>query len=126
MEPRQVNADLKYFNDPRPNAPYQGNRVYDEIVSRREEFPEAFRLLAEIDNSKLMTGKPLPRFELYDLEADPWELDNLADVTAHRDTLKRLLARLQRWSADTNDRYTVLKSLSTDMDTLLKQLSQLD
>jgi len=125
-EPRQVNADLKYFHDPRPNAPYQGNRVYGEIVNRREEFPEAFRYLAFIDNGVLMPGEALPMFELYDLSEDPWELNNLAKDPAHQDQLKRLLEELQRWSVRTDDRYTVLKSLSTDTKTLLRQLNPRD
>jgi N-sulfoglucosamine sulfohydrolase len=122
-EPRQVNADLKYFNDPRPNAPYQGNRVYGEIVSRRAEFPEAFRYLALIDNGVLMPGEALPMFELYDLSEDPWELNNLADNATHQNELRRLLQQLQRWSVQTDDKYTVLKSLSVNTDTLLRQLT---
>ena len=125
-EPRQVNADLKYFHHPNPKAPYQGNRVYDEIVNRREQFPEAFRFLAPIDNGVLMPGAALPMFELYDLSTDPWEFNNLAEDLAHRSTLKRLLDQLQRWSVQTDDKYTVLKSLSADTDTLLQQLAELE
>ncbi len=124
-EPRQVNADLKYFNDPRPNAPYQGNRVYGEIVGRCGEFPGAFRFLALIDNGALMPGQALPMFELYDLDEDPWELTNVAEDADHQDELKRLLEQLQSWSARTDDRYTVLKSLSATTDTLLRQLTAL-
>jgi N-sulfoglucosamine sulfohydrolase len=124
-EPRQVNADLKYFHDPRPKAPYQGNRVYGEIVECREEFPDAFRYLAQIDNGVLMPGEALPMFELYDLDEDRWELNNLADDPAHRNELKRLLAQLQRWSVQIDDKYTVLKSLSSDTETLLQQLTAL-
>jgi len=32
--------------------------------------------------------------------------------TAHQSTLKRLLEQLQRWSVQTDDKYTVLKSPS--------------
>jgi N-sulfoglucosamine sulfohydrolase len=124
-EPRQVNADLKYFTDPRPKAPYQGNRVYGEIVSRREEFPEAFRYLARTDNGVLMPGEALPMFELYDRGEDPWELKDLAEDRNHQDELKRLLGQLQRWSVETDDKYTLLKSLSADTDTLLRQLAAL-
>ena len=62
-------------------------------------------------------------FELYDLSADPWELSSLAEDMTLRSTLKRLLAELQEWSVRTDDRYTVLKSLSADTDTLLQQLA---
>jgi hypothetical protein len=63
--------------------------------------------------------------ELYDLSEDPWELNNLADNPAHQRELKRLLEHLQRWSVQTDDKYTVLKSLSADTKTLLRQLAEL-
>lgn len=41
-----------------------------------------------------------PRLELYDLESDPWETDNLADDPAHEETrsamVKNLVERLQK------------------------------
>jgi N-sulfoglucosamine sulfohydrolase len=122
-EPRQVNADLKYFRHPKNNS-YHGNRVYGDIVNRREEFPDAFRHLALVDNGALIPGEELPIFELYDRSEDPWELHNLADDPARQGELKRLLQRLQAWSSQTGDKYTVLKSLSTDSDTLLRQLAE--
>jgi len=125
-QPRQVNADLKYFNDPRPNAPYQGNRVYDDIIGRREQFPESYRFLEQIDNGKLMPDRKLPMFELYDLREDPWELSSLAEEPGCRDELKRLLGQLQQWSVRTDDKYTVLKSLSADYETLLQQLTTIE
>ncbi|MEM7395036.1 MAG: sulfatase-like hydrolase/transferase, partial [Verrucomicrobiota bacterium] len=121
-EPRQVNADLKFYHHPNPKAPFQGNRVYDEIVRRRDEFPEAFRLLAQIDNETLMPGQSPPRFELYDREADPWELQNLAMDPAHEKTLKRLLVQLRAWSVDVDDVYTMLKTLPDDPDRMLQRL----
>ena len=125
-EPRQVNADLKFFRHPEPNGPYQGNRVYGEIADRRDEFPEAFRYLALTDNGELMPGEPLPMFELYDLVADHWELTNLAGDPDHQPTFERLLEKLQRWAVRTDDKYTVLKSLSAESNTLLQQLNALE
>ena len=44
-----------------------------------------------------------PRFELYDIEADPWETNNLATSAEHAATLKRLQEKLQTWEKKSND-----------------------
>lgn len=44
-----------------------------------------------------------PRFELYDLKADPDEIHNLADDPAHQKTLAELQARLKDFQKRTND-----------------------
>jgi N-sulfoglucosamine sulfohydrolase len=44
-----------------------------------------------------------PRFELYDLAADPWETNNLATSSEHQDRLERLQKKLQAWQKDTGD-----------------------
>jgi N-sulfoglucosamine sulfohydrolase len=44
-----------------------------------------------------------PAFELYDLEADPDEVHNLADDANHRDTLQALKKKLRDWQKRTRD-----------------------
>ena len=44
-----------------------------------------------------------PAEELYDLDADPWELSNLASDPAHADVLGRLRADLDAWMKDQGD-----------------------
>jgi N-sulfoglucosamine sulfohydrolase len=44
-----------------------------------------------------------PRFELYDLNADPGEVHNLADSEEHAATLERLQRKLQAWQKATDD-----------------------
>ena len=46
---------------------------------------------------------PKPKEELYDLEQDPYELNNLADQTALQDTLIFLRNRLNEWIVETGD-----------------------
>lgn len=41
--------------------------------------------------------------ELYDLEADPWELVNVADDPAHKATLETLRAECDRWQVEVRD-----------------------
>jgi hypothetical protein len=44
-----------------------------------------------------------PKFELYDLESDPWELHNLATAPAHAERLKTMTARLLQRLEETED-----------------------
>lgn len=47
-----------------------------------------------------------PEWELYDLEKDPNELNNLAGSPAHAETLERLQQALADWQSQTNDPFT--------------------
>jgi N-sulfoglucosamine sulfohydrolase len=44
-----------------------------------------------------------PAEELYRVDEDPWEMDNLADKPQYAETKKRLLVELRRWMAEQND-----------------------
>ena len=43
------------------------------------------------------------RDELYDLERDPWELENVVEEPAHRDVVAQLRLQLADWSVQTED-----------------------
>lgn len=51
----------------------------------------------------LLFQVPRPRIELYDLENDPWEIDNLAADPTYRDTVMELMSVLERWKEETGD-----------------------
>ncbi len=91
---RQVNADLK------ETKPW-GNRSYDETVRVKEQFPQAYRVLSEMDPQSL--GGKVHRLELYDLQADPDEMHNLAAAPTHRAQRERLYAALRGWAKETGD-----------------------
>ena len=44
-----------------------------------------------------------PRYQLYDLQQDPYEFENLAETQEHTETLNRLRAKLTQWRKDTQD-----------------------
>ena len=50
-----------------------------------------------------MFQHPRPSEELYDLENDPYEIDNLAKKTEYRSTLGRLRKALDDWRNDFGD-----------------------
>jgi hypothetical protein len=44
-----------------------------------------------------------PAEELYDTQADPWEIDNLADSPEHAETLERMRTALDEWRQRVGD-----------------------
>jgi N-sulfoglucosamine sulfohydrolase len=52
-----------------------------------------------------------PRFELYDLEQDPFEYRNLASIPEHRETLVQLQRALQQWRVESHDPLLQKKTL---------------
>ena len=91
---RQVNQDSKEW------TPWR-NRTYDETVRVKEVFPEAYRILREMDPQSF--NATVPAIELYDLSLDPDELRNLAGDSKYRPEMKRLYAALCRWVRETED-----------------------
>ena len=52
---------------------------------------------------KLIFSSTRPAEELYEWTTDRWQVNNLADDPAHRETLAALRERLDRWIAETHD-----------------------
>ena len=55
------------------------------------------------DNPYFRFFDPRPREELYDLESDPEEFVNLADVPEYQNIRKELAAKCQKWMQETGD-----------------------
>ncbi len=91
---RQVQADSKQWK-------LWGNRTYAETVRVKDQFPEAYRILVEMDPQSL--GGTVPVLELYDLQTDPGELCNLVDRPECRAQRDRLYAALRNWVMETGD-----------------------
>jgi N-sulfoglucosamine sulfohydrolase len=72
-----------------------GNRAFAEVIHNKDRFPVQYELL----KSTFFR----PKEELYDLENDPWEMNNLADVTDYMKTLNKLSQVLDEWMKKTND-----------------------
>lgn len=101
-EPKVINADLRDMN------PWI-NRVYGELVRRKADFPDAYRMLQTMDPHAL-NGHP-PLIELYDLQNDPGELHNLATDPAALPHLERLMLAFRKWHQDTGDSTMIIPVL---------------
>jgi len=97
-------ARHKYIRNGLPGRPMlQPNRYKDAkpILIRLREL-HASGGLDELQE-RILFAPTRPKEELYDLQADPHELRNLADDPAHRATLEALRKRLDDWTAETGD-----------------------
>jgi uncharacterized sulfatase len=93
----------KYIRNYRPDLPY------DQHLNYAEQGPTMQSMRALLAAGKL-SGPPLkffqpgkPAEELYDTQADPHEINNLAALPEHRATLERLRAAHLKWMDETID-----------------------
>jgi arylsulfatase A-like enzyme len=97
-------ARFKYIRNGYPNRPHLQPNAYKDakpIVKRLRELHEHHQL-NELQE-RLLFSAVRPREELYDLNADPHEIKNLADNPAYAAELKALSQRLDQWIRETND-----------------------
>ena len=94
---------FKYLRNYMPHLPYSQNIDY---MNQMPTMRELRRLAAAGDlegarASFMRTRKPVE--ELYDTEADPHEVKNLAGSPKHSEILARMRAELARWQTATRD-----------------------
>jgi arylsulfatase A-like enzyme len=98
-------ARFRYIRNAYPERPFLQLNRYKE-----SSYP-IIGLLRHLHAKGELTGPPAvlmsakrPAEELYDLEADTYEIHNLADDPAHAETKQRLSAALTRWQDEINDK----------------------
>ncbi len=82
------------YGDPGPQYAID---LHDETVRQKDTQPLPFELLRQLCMSDA------PPEELYDLDADPWAVNNLIDDPGHTDVLARMRRELEQWRQFTND-----------------------
>ncbi len=93
----------KYIRNYYPEKPYVLWMAYANVMPTMQEM---FRLDAEgklEGPQKLWFRTTRPVHELYDLDADPHEINNLARDPAHQDRLAQMQEVLDQWMVDIND-----------------------
>ena len=96
-------GDFKYIRNYLPNRPYLQPSNYKD---KKPFMPVLRQLHADGSlNSKqsLIMAETRPKEELYQLTADPWELNNLATDPDQHDRLVRFRRLLSHWELETND-----------------------
>jgi len=94
---------FKYIRHYDPSQPYL---LYNRYRNIHPIMQEMWRLhvAGKLEGPQTLMMRPKrPAEELYDTQADPHELNNLAKEPAYRPELKRLRAALDTWQRDTGD-----------------------
>lgn len=95
---------FKYIRNFHPLRPMLQPNDYKDIKPFMPPLREmhAQGKLTPLQNELLFSPTRSPE-ELYDVQADPYETNNLANDPQHRSTLESLRKRLDRWLIDTRD-----------------------
>jgi arylsulfatase A-like enzyme len=92
---------IRNYLNQRPHLQPNAYKDGKQIVQRLREL-HAGRKLNEVQE-RLLFSPTRPAEELYDLQADPHELVNLAGDPQHQQTLETLRAKLAAWESETGD-----------------------
>jgi arylsulfatase A-like enzyme len=97
-------ARYRYIRNFTPDRPFLQANAYKE-----RQYP-VWNLLKELHAAGKLTpvqevlcAPTMPEEELYDLDADPWEIHNLAKSPEHQEVLKRLRGALETWIKESDD-----------------------
>ena len=93
----------KYIRNFLPHLPYVQPSAYCDQAEIMQELRRLVGTAAMIGSPGLLWQPTKPVEELYDTQADPHEIHNLAGAAAHQQTLERLRQRLGDWMAETHD-----------------------
>ena len=94
----------KYIRNFQPERPYMQMNRYKEV-----SYP-IWRLMKRLHEENKLTpeqalflAETRPSEELYDVEADPHEVHNLAESAEHKEVLTKMQETLNSWIAETGD-----------------------
>lgn len=101
---------FRYIRNFTPDRPFLQANEYKE-----KQYP-VWNLIKELNKQGKLTpaqavlaAPTMPAEELFDLDADPFEIHNLANVPEHAATLQRLRAVLAKWIEDTHDQGAIFE-----------------
>ncbi|MEX0676767.1 MAG: sulfatase [Pirellulales bacterium] len=95
---------FKYIRNYLPNRPHLQPNVYKDgklLVERLRALHAAGELSPL--HERLLFSPQRPAEELYDLDSDPYELENLAGNATYGQSLETLRGRLAKWERETGD-----------------------
>jgi N-sulfoglucosamine sulfohydrolase len=104
MSRSAIDGRYVYIRNFRPELPLVYRNAYREQIEMNSELIEMDRLGQLDGDAKYIFMKTKPLEELYDLQEDPWEINNLADSPDHQEKLKELRSALLTWQLEVGDK----------------------
>jgi N-sulfoglucosamine sulfohydrolase len=87
------------------------NRGFTQLNRYKENSYPVLRLMHRLHDEGTLSGAPAalmtstrPKEEFYDIDADPYEINNLADSTKHQQELRKLRQALDTWMDKIDDK----------------------
>jgi len=96
-------GSYKYIRNFNPSITNALPNSYREQMAMMQNMRALWEANALPQNVGRWFATPKPQEELYDITADPYELNNLADDPSLQDTLALLRNRLDQWMVETAD-----------------------
>ena len=93
----------RYIRNFTPDIPYAQTIPYMEKMPIMQQWRKLHSEGRLTGPQKLFFKHPKPDHELYDLQNDPYEVNNLASSPDHQQILKRMDAALDAWMKQTSD-----------------------
>ena len=94
---------FKYFKNYQPEKPYIMDIEYRMQMTLMQELWRAYEAGELTGDQLLWFSQTKPNEELYDIEVDPHEINNLADDPAYRDKLEELRQEHLNWQEKYGD-----------------------
>ncbi len=108
--------DFKYIRNFYPEIPYMQHSSYKRLQYPVDTLMKV--LHAEGQWTSPMMEATRPSEELYDLTADPHEMNNLAADPAYREQLESMRGDVEKWIRETDDKGRIDESQTVDLDAL--------
>jgi arylsulfatase A-like enzyme len=94
----------RYIRNFTPDRPFLSPNAYKERAYPVWNLIKQLHAEGKLTPVQEVLAAPnMPPEELFDLEKDPYEIQNLVSSAGHQQTLKRLRAVLERWIEESND-----------------------
>lgn len=110
---------FKYIRNFHPEKPYLQHSGYKKLQYPVLTLMKVMHAQGRWDTPLMAETRPAE--ELYDLQADPHEMRNLAFDPAHSVTLAELRESVQNWIVESNDQGAIDESKTVDFDALMEE-----